>query len=77
MDALVGTFLAADRFAVVGASANPSKFGNKVLRTYLWKEKAVTPINPREEAIEGQKCSRSLSDLLDPQDVAVSIVTPP
>lgn len=30
MDALVRTFLAADRFAVVGASANPSKFGNKV-----------------------------------------------
>lgn len=37
----------------------------------------VTPINPREEAIEGQKCSKSLSDLPDPKDVAVSIVTPP
>lgn len=30
MNSLVRTFLAADRFAVVGASANPSKFGNKV-----------------------------------------------
>lgn len=77
MNALVSTFLAADRFAVVGASANPTKFGNKVLRTYLWKEKAVTPINPREEEIEGQKCVKSLSELVQPQDVAVSVVTPP
>lgn len=49
----------------------------KVLQCYLWKKKAVVPINPREEEIEGQKCAKSLSELADPQDVAVSVVTPP
>ncbi|CAM9752603.1 unnamed protein product [Ectocarpus sp. 12 AP-2014] len=77
MNTLVRNFLAADRFAVVGASTNRSKFGNKVLRCYLWREKAVVPVNPREEEIEGKKCVKSLSDLPDPQDVSVSVVTPP
>ncbi|CAM9850186.1 unnamed protein product, partial [Ectocarpus sp. 12 AP-2014] len=48
-----------------------------VLRCYLWREKAVVPVNPREEEIEGKKCVKSLSDLPDPQDVSVSVVTPP
>ncbi|CAN0500564.1 unnamed protein product, partial [Ectocarpus sp. 8 AP-2014] len=77
MNTLVRNFLAADRFAVVGASTNRSKFGNKVLRCYLWREKTVVPVNPREEEIEGKKCVKSLSDLPDPQDVSVSVVTPP
>lgn len=37
----------------------------------------MVPINPREEEIEGQKCAKSLSDLPEPQDVSVSVVTPP
>ncbi|CAM9487189.1 unnamed protein product [Ascophyllum nodosum] len=77
MNSLVATFLAADRFAVVGASSNRSKFGNKVLRTYIWREKNVVPINPRDEEIEGYKCAKSLSELPDPQELAVSVVTPP
>ncbi|CAM9712579.1 unnamed protein product [Laminaria digitata] len=77
MNSLVRNFLAGDRFAVVGASTNRAKFGNKVLQCYIWKEKAVVPINPREEKIEGQKCAKSLSELTDPQEVSVSVVTPP
>lgn len=49
----------------------------QVLRCYLWREKTVVPVNPREEEIEGKKCVKSLSDLPDPQDVSVSVVTPP
>lgn len=37
----------------------------------------MVPINPREEEIEGQKCAKSLSELVDPREVSVSIVTPP
>ncbi|CAN0100033.1 unnamed protein product [Scytosiphon promiscuus] len=77
MNTLVRNFLAADRFAVVGASTNRSKFGNKVLRCYLWREKAVVPVNPREEEIEGQNCVKSLADLPEPREVSVSVVTPP
>ena len=33
MNLLVRNFLAADRFAVVGASTNRTKFGNKVSET--------------------------------------------
>lgn len=33
MNVLVRNFLAADRFAVVGASTNRTKFGNKVSET--------------------------------------------
>lgn len=49
----------------------------KVVRTYIWKEKTVVPINPRDEEIEGLKCAKSLSELPEPKDVAVSVVTPP
>lgn len=34
MNVLVRNFLAADRFAVVGASTNRTKFGNKVSETH-------------------------------------------
>eukprot|EP00904_Undaria_pinnatifida_P005873 jgi/Undpi1/2415/HiC_scaffold_13.g05796.m1 len=77
MNLLVRNFLAADRFAVVGASTNRTKFGNKVLQCYIWKKKAVVPINPREDEIEGQKCAKSLSELTNPEEVSVSVVTPP
>lgn len=49
----------------------------QVLRCYLWREKAVVPVNPRAEEIEGQKCAKSLADLPEPQEVSVSVVTPP
>ena len=39
-------FLSSDAFAVVGASSNKSKYGNKVLRCYLQNHKKVYPINP-------------------------------
>lgn len=37
----------------------------------------MVPVNPREEDIEGQKCAKSLTDLPEPQEVSVSVVTPP
>lgn len=48
-----------------------------MVRTYIWKEKTVVPINPGDGEIEGLKCAKSLSELPEPKDVAVSIVTPP
>ncbi len=69
-------FFTSPAFAVVGASVNRSKFGNKVLRCYLQKNKKVYSINPHEKIIEGIKCLKQIANL--PDNVkSISIVTPP
>jgi len=69
-------FLAADRFGVVGASADRSKYGNKVLRCYQLNGRNAVPVNPRESEVEGVACVASVSDL--PADVvSISVITPP
>jgi len=69
-------FLAGDLFAVVGASTDREKYGNKVLRCYQQNDRAVHPVHPREAEIEGLACYASLGDL--PEGVhGASIITPP
>lgn len=70
------TFLENTSFAVVGASEDRAKYGNKVLRCYQQHELAVYPVNPRSSEIEGAKCFASLSAIPD-KIGAVSIITPP
>ena len=71
-------------FAVVGASADTSKFGNKVLRAYIARNLPVVPINTRTSIIENLDCKTSLEELskdlpsgTSMADVGVSIITPP
>lgn len=72
----IDRFLAGDSFAVIGASANREKFGNKVLRAYLQAGRRVFPVNPKADEIEGQKSYPDIATL--PERVhGVSIVTPP
>jgi predicted CoA-binding protein len=72
----IDAFFAGDSFAVVGASADRRKFGNKVLRAYLQAERRVYAVNPTADEVEGQPCYRDLAAL--PERVhGVSIVTPP
>jgi uncharacterized protein len=68
-------FLAAPVFGVVGASTDPNKYGNKVLRCYLQNDRQVFPVHPREETIEGIACVASVTEL--PSEAAISIITPP
>ena len=76
VDDRIQSFLASDSFAVVGASSDRSKFGNKVLRCYQQHGKKVYPINPRAEELEGLKAYPSLASL--PEKVAaISVITPP
>jgi predicted CoA-binding protein len=72
----VTAFLSGQRFAVVGASRDRSKFGNRVLRCLLEHGREAIPVHPREGAVEGQACVASLSQL-PPGVHGVSIVTPP
>jgi len=49
--------------AIVGASADPAKFGNKAVRAYLRRGWRVFPVSPRGGEIEGQKVYTSLNDV--------------
>jgi predicted CoA-binding protein len=69
-------FLESGPFAVVGASTNRAKYGNKVLRAYLQNDLDVHVVHPREKEIEGQPCHADLSSLPNPVR-GVSIITPP
>ena len=46
--------------AVVGASSNPSKFGNRAVRAYLRQGWTVFPVNPSEPTIEGLSTFRDV-----------------
>ncbi|MEM4255499.1 MAG: CoA-binding protein [Candidatus Norongarragalinales archaeon] len=62
--------------AIVGASNDRSKFGNKAVRAYLKKGWRVFPVNPREAQIEGLKAFNSISEMSERPDV-VSVYLPP
>lgn len=76
IDENIRLFLDAKKFAVVGASADRSKYGNKVFRCYQMNGLEVIPVNPREKIIEGVAAVASLAEL--PDDVkSISVITPP
>ena len=72
----IETFLASPAFGVAGASANRSKYGNKVLRCYLQHGRHAVPVNPVEKEIEGIAAVASVSDLPD-EVKSLSMITPP
>lgn len=69
-------FLAGKRFAVVGASADREKYGNKVLRVYQQNKLDVVPINPKADEVEGLKAYPDLASVPGTID-GISIITPP
>jgi predicted CoA-binding protein len=69
-------FLAGQRFAVVGASTDRSKYGNKVLRCYKQNNMDVVPINPTASEVEGLTAYPDLASAPGKFD-GVSIITPP
>lgn len=62
--------------AVIGASNNRSKFGNKAVRAYLSKGCQVFPVHPTATSIEGLDCYSSVSAIPEDLDI-VSIYVPP
>jgi hypothetical protein len=62
--------------AILGASADRSKFGNKCVRAYLKAGWTVWPINPKADTIEGRPVYAKLSDLPATPD-RISVYLPP
>jgi predicted CoA-binding protein len=73
---LIDRYMECGPYAVVGASADRAKYGNKVLRAYLKRGLAVHPVNPKAEEIEGRPAFPDLASL--PERVrGISVITPP
>jgi uncharacterized protein len=64
------------RVAVIGASSNRNKFGNKALRAFEHQGYTVIPINPNESEVEGHRTYASVLDVPGAIDMATVYVPP-
>ena len=62
--------------AVVGASSDRRKFGNKAFRAFRAEGHTVIPINPNESEVEGVQTYPSVTDVPDAIDMATVYVPP-
>jgi predicted CoA-binding protein len=62
--------------AVVGASNDRRKFGNRAVRGFLAQGHRVIPINPNEREVEGLPAYRSVLDVPHAIDMATVYVPP-
>lgn len=62
--------------AVIGASSDPRKFGNRAIRAFRRQGYTVIPINPNETIVEGLKTYASVLDVPGPIDMATFYVPP-
>ena len=69
-------FIAAECWAVVGASDDREKYGNLTFRELVSRGKRVYPVNPGKQEVEGVICYPNLSALPEQVD-RVLIVIPP
>jgi uncharacterized protein len=76
MQAIVQELISKKRFAIIGATDNPEKFGYKILQNLKSRGFEVFPVNPRLKEINGTQCYASLSDIPEKVEV-VNFVVPP
>jgi len=62
--------------AVIGASSNRAKFGNKAVRAFRQRGYTVWPVNPHETEIEGLPAYASIADVPGPVDMVTFYVPP-
>jgi predicted CoA-binding protein len=62
--------------AVIGASSDRRKFGNRAVRAYQAEGYTVFPINPHEAEVEGLRAYKSVLDVPGPIDMASFYVPP-
>jgi len=76
MQEMIKEFMSQKRFAIIGATDNPKKYGYEIFKNLKRRGYEVYPVNPRLKELEGTKCYPSLSDILVKVDV-VDFVVPP
>jgi predicted CoA-binding protein len=76
VEELIKEFMAQKKFAVIGATDNPQKYGNRIFKNLTKRGYEVYPVNPKLKEIEGTKCHPTLSDVPVRVDV-VDFVVPP
>ena len=62
--------------AVVGASSNRAKYGNKAVRAFVAEGWTVYPINPNEDEVEGLKAYPTVRDVPGEIDEATFYLPP-
>jgi predicted CoA-binding protein len=62
--------------AIIGASSDRRKYGNKAVRAFKDGGWTVYPVNPNEPEVEGLKAYASIRDVPEPLD-RISMYVPP
>tara|TARA_B100001029_G_C14975729_1_gene402924 strand:- start:575 stop:955 length:381 start_codon:yes stop_codon:yes gene_type:complete len=62
--------------ALIGASNDKNKYGNKILLDLISKGHNVVPINPKEDSIAGLKSYSNISELSEKPSI-INFVVPP
>jgi predicted CoA-binding protein len=73
---LISDFVGRRNWAVVGASQDRKKFGNRVFRSLRDSGYKVYPVNPNVDNVEGVRAYPTLADLPTMPEV-VDLVVPP
>lgn len=76
MDAIIKSMLDQKVWAVVGATENPGKFGNKIYKKLMRFGYEVYAVNPVYETIDGDKCYPSLDAIPVKVDCVNVVVNP-
>jgi predicted CoA-binding protein len=62
--------------AIIGASSDRTKFGNKAVRAYLCQGHTVYPVNLHQDRIEGLETRRSVEDVTVELDAILVYLQP-
>ncbi len=63
--------------AIIGASSDRNKFGNKAVRAFHEQGYDVYPVNPKETEIEGLPACKSIADVpVRPEMISVYVPPP-
>jgi|ERR1051326_3212844 predicted CoA-binding protein len=63
--------------AVIGASSDRKKFGNKCVRAYARRGWTIYPVNPNESSVEGLPAFKSITEVPAEALDRVSVYLPP
>jgi len=61
--------------AIIGASNDPRKFGNKAVRAFLQQGYTVYPVNPNETEVEGIAAYKSIREIPE-RPLMISVYVP-